>query len=151
MLGIEVGAIDDGLGGATSLEEPQMFGLNGGLEGLEQGLFELFKEEGERTADDDGLRGFLVDDIEEAERETSDKVFEMKVVEDEILESGDLIGLDEGFGRGEVFPFFRGVLIGVFDVAGLEGVGSFEKLAVFGDAAANAGGEGEIDGFAFFA
>ena len=75
-----------------------MFGLNGGFEGLKQGLFELFKEEGERTADDDGLGGFLVDNVEEAEREASDKVFEMKVVEDEILESGDLIGLDEGFG-----------------------------------------------------
>ena len=33
----------------------------------------------------------------------------------------------------------------------LKGVGRFEEFAVFGDAAADACGEGEIDGFAWFA
>ncbi len=62
-----------------------------------------------------------------------------------------MIGFDEGFGGGEIFPFFGGVFEGVFDVAGFEGVGGFEQVAVLGEATADAGGEGEVNGFAGFA
>jgi len=92
----------------------------------------------------------LTDDVEEAEREAGDEVFEANVVKDEVLEGGDVIGLDESFGGGKVFPLFGGVLIGVFDVARLEGVRSLEKLTVFGNTTADAGGEGKVDGLAFF-
>lgn len=75
----------------------------------------------------------------------------MEVVKDEVLERGDLIGFNEGFGGSEVFPFARGALEGVFDVTGLEGVGGFEQVAAFGEAAADAGGESEVGRLAFFA
>ena len=67
------------------------------------------------------------------------------------MERRDAIGFNEGLGGGEVFPFLGGVFEGVFDVTWLKGVGRFEEFAVFGDAAADACGEGEIDGFAWFA
>ena len=151
MFGVEVGAVDDGFGGTAGFFELEMFGLDGVFEGGEERFFELFEEEGEGAADNDSLGGLLVNDVEEAKGEASDEIFEVDVVEDEVLEGGDLVGLNEGFGGGKVFPFFSGAVKGIFDVTGLKSVGRFEEFAILGDAAADAGREGKVDGLAIFA
>lgn len=122
---IKVGAVDGGIGGAASLFKLEEFVAGFGAEFLEEGLFELLEKEGERTADDENFGGFLIDDVDETEGEAKEEVFERGVVENEVLNGIDVVGVDESFSGGEIFPFGGLVFEGVFDVPRFKSVGGF--------------------------
>ena len=122
---VEVGTVDGGIGGATSAFAFEEFVGGFGAETLEERFFEFLEEEGERAADDEEFGRFLFDDVEEAEGEASEEVFEGDVVENEILEGVAVVGFDESFGGGNIFPFEVLVVEGVFDVARFESVRGF--------------------------
>jgi len=105
------------------------------------------EREAEWAAKDDAIRFNRGRHRDEAEQHAAGNIEPIFGVGD-FVDHLAILGID-GAGGGEIFPFFFDAFVGKENVAGFEIAVAFGELAIFDNAATDAGREGEVKGAAF--
>lgn len=143
--GVAITAVNGGFVGATGASDGgEMISFKVEVK-LAEELVLVTREDGaERAAENDMIGVALANQGRKADGDAGGDVVEVGFFKEKGNFAAAMGGADGG-GRGKIFPFLTAFFKSVFAMAGFEGGGGGKKLAVLGEATADAGAQSEVE------